>query len=183
MNIVRAIIIAVVAGLVGVMFFLVQGQYILIKLPWFSYPAVEGRGNRAVEMQRDITCHLWKDEAAVQVKKNILLSQEQGETIKRIVSTWLVVGGEEGCLENDVKINSVALTNQGTVALLVFNKTFLPTQASTQGRWQLVESLLSTLRAAGVVLEGVYFLQNQNFLTDDYLDFSQRWPIGGYHTR
>lgn len=183
MKLLHGVIISLLAGLAGGLFFLFQGQYIIVKLPWFSYPSIDARGTKTIEVSREIVCHVWKDGAVRQSKKNILVSQDQGETIKRIVSTWLVVGVDENCLEDDAKLLSVALTNQGTVALLVFNKTFIPAQSSTQGRWQLVESLLSTLRAAGMVLEGVYFLQNQNFLQDDYLDFSQRWPIGGYHTR
>ncbi len=183
MKLLHVIASAFFAGFLGIGFFLFQGQYIIVKLPWFSYPSIDGGGNKAVEVQREVMCHVWKDGAVRQSKKNILLSQDHGETIKRVVSAWLAVGVDENCLEDDAKLLSVALTNQGTVALLVFNKSFLPIQLSTQGRWQLVESLLSTLRAAGMVLEGVYFLQNQSIMPDDYLDFSQRWPIGGYHAR
>ena len=164
----------------GLLFFLIQGQYVLIKLPWFSYPLVEKKADRPIEVQRDVVCQIWLQGSIIQVKKNILWPQNQSEAIKRLVDLWAAAGVEEGAVAEEVKTHSVALTHQRTVALIAFEKTFIPAHLSTLGRWQLVESLLQTLRTAGVVLEGVYFVQGKHFLQDDYLDFSQRWPIGGY---
>lgn len=176
------LILAAVCG--GGAFFLVQNQYVIIKLPWFSYPTLESKSSRTSESEREIACQVWVHDHLVNVKKKILWSQDYADlTIKRVISAWLSVGMDEQIIPEDVKISSVALTNQSTVALLSFDKNFIPQQASTHDRWSLVESLLATLRTSGVVLEGVYFLEGQELLRDDYLDFSQRWPIGGYQSQ
>lgn len=169
------------AGFLGVTFFLFQGGYILIKLPWFSYPVVTHKSEKAFEVSREIACFVWKEGGIVDGKRKILMpSDHPAEGIKRVVAAWIAAGVDEKAVADEVKIVSVALTSQGTVALLNFDKTFIQPGLATYARWQLVESLLMTLRTAGVVLEGVYFLQGDLFLQDDYLDFSQRWPIGGY---
>ncbi|MBM3886973.1 hypothetical protein FJ364_03495 [Candidatus Dependentiae bacterium] len=172
--------IIVFSGIAGVFFFLIQGQYLLVKLPWFSYPVVQTSMSKPTEVQKEVVCYLSKQGLSLQIKKNILWPQSQLDAVRRVVDLWLTAGVDEGCLSEDVKMRSVALTQQETVALISFDKTFIPPHLSTMERWQLVESLLLTLRLAGVVLEGVYFVQDQSFLQDDYLDFSQRWPIGGY---
>lgn len=167
--------------ILGVVFFLFQGGYILVKLPWFSYPGLAHRSEKAFEVSREIVCSVWKDGVVIEGKRKVLMpSDHVGDGIKRVVAAWLAVAVDEKTVAEDVKILSVALTSQGTIALLDFDKTFMQATLSTYDRWQLVESLLMTLRTAGVVLEGVYFLQDNLFLHDDYLDFSQRWPIGGY---
>ncbi len=177
-----AFFVVLLSSIAGLLFFLIQGQYVLIKLPWFSYPLVEKRADRPAEVQRDVVCQVSRQGLTIQVKKTILWPQNQSEAIKRLVELWVAAGVEEGAVAEEAKIHSVALTHQGTVALIAFEKTFILPHLSTVARWQLVESLLQTLRTAGVVLEGVYFVQGQHFLQDDYLDFSQRWPIGGYQS-
>ena len=181
MKIAWGISISCMAGLFGAVFFLFQGGYILVKLPWFSYPGSVHRSEKAFEVSREIVCSVWKDGVVVEGKRKILMpSDHPADGIKRVVAAWLAAAVDEKAISEDVKILSVALTSQGTVALLDFDKTFMHSSLSTHDRSQLVESLLMTLRTAGVVLEGVYFLQGNLFLHDDYLDFSQRWPIGGY---
>lgn len=171
----------IAAGFLGVTFFLFQGGYILVKLPWFSYPSSTIKSDNACDFSREIACSIWKQGKIVEGRRKILMpSDNVSESIRRVVAAWLSVAADEKVVPEDVKILSVALTSQGTVTLLDFDKSFIENSLSTYDRWQLVESLLTTLRTAGLVLEGVYFLQNNQFLHDDYLDFSQRWPIGGY---
>lgn len=177
------IAITFLAGFFGFLFFLVQGQYIVIKLPWFSFPRSENMLRTTTSaVSREIICHLWGQNASMQIKKNILWPQSNTESIKRVVVAWIDSAINENIIADDVKVVSVALTQQSTVALISFNKSFILSELATCNRWQLVESLLQTLRGAGIVLEGVYFLQGQHFLQDDYLDFSQRWPISGYRS-
>jgi hypothetical protein len=180
----KKLVIIAFAGLMlcaGVLFFLVQGDYLIIKLPTFSYPSLSsGKAVRSSDAGHELNCFVWGRGSMRQVKKNILWSQDAATTIKRISAAWLQVASEEAGVADDVKIQSVALTSQGTVALISFDKLFIPAELSTADRWRLVESLLQTLRTAGVVLEAVYFLRANSCMTDDYLDFSTRWPIGGY---
>lgn len=172
------------AGLVGICFFLIQGQFILIKLPGFSYPALEkSKPAKPAENQRNFSCFIWKNRAMTPLQKKVLCPQDPAETIKRIVNVWLVTLVEEGVINEEIKLHNVALTQQGTVALLVFDRNFIPSHFSTPDRWQLIESLLATLRVSGVVLEGIYFLENNQLFQDPYLDFSHRWPIGGYRAQ
>ena len=182
MNKLVAVLLAGGALAVGALFFLIQGDYLIVKLPNFSYPSLSSKTVRASDAGRELTCFVWGRTGLRQAKKNILWSQDAATTIKRIATSWLLVAHEEAGVSDEVKITSVALTSQATVALIAFDKPFIPAEWGTSDRWQLVESFLQTLRTAGVVLEGVYFLHGEQCMPDDYLDFSARWPIGGYQS-
>lgn len=181
MKVLWGIGVLIAAGFFGMTFFLFQGGYIIVKLPWFSYPAFFVKGDNSCDLSREIVCSVWKRDRVVEGRRKVLIpSDNVSESIRRVVAAWLAVAADEKVIAEEVKIVSVGLTSQATVTLLDFDKSFIDNNLSTYDRWQLVESLLTTLRAAGLVLEGVYFLQNNQFLQDDYLDFCQRWPIGGY---
>lgn len=169
----------------GSVFFLIQGGYVFVRLPYFFYPALTSKqlifADRSTDVSKEVSYFLWKKDTQIATKKTILSSKSPREFIHRLVNGWLKLASDEGVISSDVRLSYVGLTNQATVALFSFNQTFLQENLSLHSRWKLVESLLMTLRSAGVVLEGVYFLVGKKAMPDDYLDFSQRWPIAGYN--
>ncbi len=166
----------------GIFFFLLYRDFVIIK--WVGSQGARQLAKLrkgAAVTRKEVKYYFFKDDT-VYFEEGIMIWDTSSPTknIKLLISDWLVCLQGEKQISPTVFLNSVAFSFGKESVFLNFNKSFFSKNSSIHHKWQLIESLLRTMRGAGVTVQSVRFFVDDKLLRDDHLDFSQPWPITGF---
>ncbi len=129
---------------------------------------------------------------------SILWPQTIQEQLSTIVTSWLVLLKKEQIIPRDVSLDTLLVDSQNQTAYLSFNCHFLRPFEPTEQKLHVLESLFKTISTnheptlahnghplsytdqedtACRPITKIMLLANHEPMQDDFLDFSQVWPI------
>lgn len=161
----------------GLLFYGIYNDHIIIRLP--------SRGGRRVYEQpvvkrKNAKFFYWHNGKFALEEKMILYSADPQFTLTELITHWLATLDQEYSLGKRVVLEELLLDKSGSEAFLSFNRApFLPTQ-STFEKLMWIESLLKTLKEAGLSVQKVHFFVKSKPLVDNHLDFNHAYPLSGY---
>jgi hypothetical protein len=163
-------------GFMGICYFAWQQELIILKYPFLNQQNYTQKSHT----KKNIALHFFKETWIVE-QSDIIWSSCDAENAYNIIRTLLQELHEERCIKKKINIDG-CFTDQSQKDLFVlFDRTPFSKHMSIQQKLYLIESILKTLRVNNInVINKVYFLVNNQCLTDSHLDFSQGWPIKGY---
>jgi hypothetical protein len=166
---------------IGMLFFLIQRNWLVVK--WVG---LWGQEKMTAERKKDIAARkkidifFWKDEKFQKETLSSVWFRNGAENIKHLINNWLVLLYEERVIQKSVRAETVALTDDGTSAIVSFEASFLGREWSTKKKSNTIESLFKTIRAGKSSIQKIIFLVKQHSMEDDQFDFSQPWPCDGF---
>ncbi len=180
------------ALLASVIFFAWLNKHILFLSP-FSTQKVKIRKIR----KKRITIFYYQQKEKQELV-SILWPQTTQEQLSTIVTGWLVFLKKEQVISRDIYLDTILVDSQDQTAYLSFNCHFLQAFEPTGQKLHLLESLFKTISAnqeptfannghsssytaqeatAARSITKIMLLVNHKPMQDDFLDFSQVWPI------
>jgi hypothetical protein len=168
--------------LTGIVFFLVQRNWLVIHWSYKNTESHTGLLNQKEPIaHKKIVLYYWKDEKFKTESTSLLWDTHNPEgNLKLLIKSWLTCLAEEKVVTPALTLESIALSSNDTTAYLSFNQSILSKEWSIFKKWQLIESLFKTLRAADLSITTVVFLVQNEPMQDDHIDFSQPLPTAGY---
>jgi len=136
--------------------------------------------NKHVVHRKKITMYYWKDDTLKQEEDSCIWGAGKAEDLKLLVGNWLLFLYEERILGKRVSLQSVALNASEQEAFLSFDHAPFSRDWSIHKKWQVLDGLCRTIKGLELEIQLVLFLVNHEIMSDDHLDFSQPWPIGGF---
>lgn len=98
----------------------------------------------------------------------------------RLVTNWLTVLDEEAVVDKPCLLQMLARMPSSQEFIVSFDRSLYTKESATYDKWMLTETLLKTLKSAGLPLQTVRLLVHHTPLDDDHLDFSCPWPGNGF---
>jgi len=130
--------------------------------------------------QEIIKLYVYKDDKIVQQDSSIPCGVSIADNLKHLVNAWINASYQSQILERKVVVKHVGLSSSGQDAYLSFDSSPLSASWSIYKKWQVLESLLKTIRESDIHLNMIFFREKHSPMEDEHLDFSQGWPIVGY---
>ena len=170
----------------GVLFYALHQDWLLFfcshrwapKLCTMSSRGTDKHGAHAA--RRKATLIFWHHDRWEKEMVDLVWPTDTAQAITYLLNSWLTLLDEEHITEQKITVQSVLLANNGTQALISFDRTPLAKESSTCAKWLLLEGLLKTIRENGIAITNVVFLVRHQPLRDYHLDFSNPWPIDGF---
>jgi len=163
----------------GVIYYACVRHWIIIQWPTYSCHGNDGQlvgtANTTSISILYWSTHEWKTETST-----IVATDDRSQTLKQILSEWLRVIDDNGCLPKKVKLETTMVSSSGTDLFISFSHTIFGKNQSIFQRWLLMESLLKTIHAYDPLIARVRLLVHHQPLPDHHLDFSSWWPIHGF---
>lgn len=116
----------------------------------------------------------WKAE-----KQELLWSDSVEQNILQLLNAWFMLLDEEHITPKKTMVQS-ALISTADCAYLSFDHNIFTKEETIFKKWMLIEGLLKTLVANGILLQQVQFFVQHQQLYDAHLDFSFPWPVHGF---
>lgn len=162
--------------LIGMLFYGIYNDLILIRLPFAQLSApFHTQTNR-----KTINLTYWNGTKWIAEEKEILFSSAIARTLQELITSWLTLLEEDRRTMKKVSLQSALIDQAGTEAFISFDRNPLAKEQSTLDKLLWLEGLLNTIRASGLPIQTVRFLVNGKPLIDTHLDFSHSWPVTGY---
>lgn len=166
----------------GVLFFLVQHRWVVVH--WSFKPATyenSSESEKTTVEKRKCKIYAFKDDKEV-VDEAIILWEPNNNThnVRQLVATWVTYQQEERILNQSLSLEAVAVSAATQILLLTFNQPIMNRDWSTFKKWQILESLLKTIRGTELPVTTVKFLVGDQVMSDDHIDFSQGIPVAGF---
>ena len=161
--------------LIGMLFYGIYNDLILIRLPFahLSAPFIP----RQIEKQSILPTGM---EPNGSLKKKRYSFHRGLRTLQDLVTSWLSLLEEDRRMPEKISLQSAMIDQAGTEAFISFDRNPLAKEQSTFDKLLWIEGLLRTIRTSGLPLQTIRFLVNAKPLTDIHLDFSHSWPVTGY---
>lgn len=141
------------------------------KVPTFTTSVID---------KKRITLFYWHKGHLKQEAKEIPWTSDTTANSTQITAHWLTLLDEEDILPKPIYAQSTAISQHNQELSLSLTQNPLETESSTYDKYQLISSLLQTLRTASIPTQNVRFLVDHLPLQDTHLDFSQPWPLQGF---
>ncbi len=153
----------------------------LLIVQWTSSSTVRSAPLENSANKKVITIFLWDRVAYKEERATILWSDDKIQTLRSLVTSWLAVLEDSGCLAQKTLLEAVLLAGAcGDEAFISFSRNPLAGHEKIFDRWMHLESLLKTIRNSGIGIKRVNFLVHHEPLKDRHLDVSRPWPIEGF---
>lgn len=164
--------------LIGMLFYAWYNEIIILRIPSKSSVAAVKSG---LTTRKKTKLYYYKDGAIKSEEKELLHATDNNlATIQTIVTAWLTFLDDEEHWPKRLSLQNVLLDLSGTNASLSFDQKPFSSEQSMQIKLHWVESLLKTVRDAGLPITSVRLFVHNKPLDDQHLDFSHPWPITGY---
>lgn len=134
----------------------------------------------SIAARKKVVLLFWRHDRWAKEQQDLVWPADKAQALTYLLNSWFTLLAEEQITEQKVTVQTVLLANNGTQALLSFDRNPLTKESSTFTKWLLLEGLLKTIRENGVSLETVVFLVRHQPLRDYQLDFTNPWPVGGF---
>ncbi len=160
----------------GILFFGYYHEYIIIN---FKKTTASTFDQTPTAQKKKIPLHFWRDGWRTE-EIQLLLSDSAVANAQIIASSWLEMAHDEHLLKKRVAVESV-LAHSDELFISLERAPFAK-ESSTFEKWMIVESILKTLKSAGLPFKNVRFLVHHQPMQDVHLEFSLAWPINGFVT-
>ena len=170
------IIISLCAFLFGLLFLVVRRHWVILRwIPSSSIEASNGEGSLAqsAKTRKEVALYAWKDDKLFKEGVRCIWGRSADNNIKNLVGLWLAFIYEERIISKRVQLESVALDESGQSVFLSFDRPLCEREWAIYKKWNLVKSLLKTIKTADVQIQDVLFLVKQEVMPDDHLEFSK----------
>jgi hypothetical protein len=170
------IIISAVCLFLGFFLLVVRRHWLILR--WIPSSSIARAAGCCPTTRRTVKLYAWKDDALCQENMRCIWGESAADNIKNLVGRWLAFVYEERIISKRVQIESAALDESGQSVVLSFDRPLCEREWSIYKKWQLVKSLLKTMKMTDAKIKDVLFLVKQEVMQDDHLEFSQ--PIGDF---
>lgn len=164
---------------VGIIYYALQKRLIIVQLPSYATNSITEISSHATS-KKNITIYYWAHGAFGHEATTVIVSENKVETLHYIVTSWLTILEQSGCLAKNVNLESVMLSASGNDAYISFDRTIFGKDESIFDKWMRTEGLLKTIRMAQIGIAQVHIFVHHQPITDAHLDFSQAWPTHGF---
>jgi hypothetical protein len=175
------IVISLCAFLFGLLLLVVRRHWIIIRwIPSSSIEASNGEGFLAKheKTRKEVTLYAWKDDQLYKDRVRCIWGQVAENNIKNLVGNWLAFIYEERIISKRVQLESVALDELGQSVFLSFDRPLCERGWAIYKKWNIIKSLLKTIKMTNEKVQDVLFLVQQEVMQDDHLEFSQPLALG-----
>ncbi|MFA6262881.1 MAG: hypothetical protein WCW33_04940 [Candidatus Babeliales bacterium] len=170
------IILLCICGLAGIIFFLIQRNWLIVQ---FTYtPSVASQQiQQNLTSKKAVKIFYWKKGSWRHEEASIVCDEQNPtQTLQQLVKQWLTTLSDEQLIPQNCAIESIALSSPGSEAYLSFDRSFLIPEQSIIKKWYIIEGLFKTLHHAGLTLTSMMFLVHDQPMVDDHIEFSQPIP-------
>jgi hypothetical protein len=162
---------------IGLVYFGIQKQIIIVRVP--PYTSTAGQSEGQSQSKRNIMLYYWCQGAFKQESIAVIDAASQADTLHYIVTNWLTLVEQTSVLNKKVSLESVMLSTAHD-AYISFDHSIFMKNESTYEKWMRVEGLLKTIRTANMGINRVCLHVRHSPLADAHLDFSRGWPVHGF---
>jgi len=160
------------------LFFIKQNWLIIHWVPGYSGSRATAKIiSKKMPLKKKITLYYWKDGVRKREQSSFISLLNKTDDLKLLVGDWLLFLYEERVLSKRIKIETVALSSSKQEAYLSFNQSLCAREWSIRKKWQLINGLCQTIAHAHVGVRSLFFLTNNEAMSDEHLDFSRSWPV------
>lgn len=163
----------------GLLFFLIEREYILIQCSFFSS---KNNLHPHITTKRNIILYCWNGHKVLDHQTSLVWHRARADNnVTLLVSTWLQFAHQENIITDNIDVECAFVSPQHPTELyLSFNHSPLSSQWSIQKKIFFIESLLKTITQAQFPFQHIIFLVNHQPMSDEHLDFSYPWPLAGF---
>ncbi|MBY0354027.1 hypothetical protein K2W90_06725 [Candidatus Babeliales bacterium] len=161
---------------------MIQRNILIIHWAWLSTPvkSAQVQALQAV-VRKPVIYHFFKHDKPDREQAFLMWHKHDlGHNVKHLVGGWLVCVQEERLVDHAVRLETVSFSLYNQEVYLSFTQALFKKDDSILKKWQLTESLLKTLRDAGIDIRAISLLVDHQPMSDEHLDFSQSWPLEGF---
>ncbi len=169
--------ISLIALSIGVLFFGIHQEWIIINRPKRSISLTNL--SPANISKKNVVLFYWRHDRWQHEDTEILWSDDVSYTIQQLISRWLVLIDEEQLIPNKIELQAVLINTTGEI-YISFDRYPFDEEVSTFQKIMFIEGLLKTLRENNINIQGINFLVHHQPLQDSHLDFSHSWPLQGF---
>jgi hypothetical protein len=137
-------------------------------------------GDHSVAARKKAVLIFWHHDRWTKETIELVWPADTAQALTYLLNSWFTLLDEEHITEQKVAVQSVLLANEGTQALISFDRSPFAKESSTFIKWLLLEGLLKTIRENSVAIANVVFLVRHQPLRDYHLDFTNPWPVSGF---
>jgi hypothetical protein len=164
----------------GSLFFLYQESWIIFFIPHQQTPT-----NIVIEQNsktKEATLWAFNSHTRSLKKESIemIYSDDIAQNLKLLINNWFLFLEEEGLIDKQIIVQSVALCENSAQAFVSINQYPFDKSMSTYQKLMIIESLLKTIRDNNVEISAIRLLIHHKQIVDDHLNFNISWPIQGY---
>ncbi len=167
----RNITIILFALLASIIFFGWLSKHILLLSP-FSTHKVKTR-----KIHKKVIKVFYYQQKEKQELVSVFWPQTMQEQLYTMVTGWLILLKKEQIIPRDIFLGTVLVDTQNLTAYLSFSCHFLQAFEPTSQKLDLLESLFKTISQNNELITKIILLVDHHPMQDDFLDFSQAWPI------
>lgn len=161
---------------IGLIWFLIRHDVIVI-LPR-TRPLTTKRGET---IKKIVPVYLFRQGAPYNEQVEVVWPEAVEDQVYMLVQAWTKLLESEGVCEQKVTLQDVTATQNKDTFFISFDRPPFNPDSSTQEKWQLLESLLTTIRTSIKSAQAsVHFLVHHQPLVDAHLDCTYSWPIEGF---
>ena len=131
--------------------------------------------------QQEIPLWFWREGKWRSEKVNLVLSSDVCSSVSRTTQAWAQALYEEGLTNKRIGVEAVLCGADSQTIYISFDRYPFEKEASLFDKWMRIEALLKTIRGLRGSYSKIHFLVHHKQLNDYHLDFSNPWPISGYH--
>jgi hypothetical protein len=170
------VILLCLCSLVGIVFFLVQRNWLIVQ---FTYaPSIaHQQAQQSLTSKKSVKIFYWKKGSWHHEEASIVWDdQNLTQTLQQLVKQWLTTMVDEQLIPQNCTLESIALSSPGSEVYLSFDRSFLIPELSIIKKWYVIEGLFKTIHHAGMTINSMMFLVNNQPMIDDHIEFSQPIP-------
>lgn len=164
----------------GSLFFLYQESWII-----FFMPHQQAATSISIEQNsktKEVTLWVFSNNTKSLKKESIemIYGEDVSQNLKLLMNNWFLFLEEEGIIDKQIVVQSVALSKCGSQAFVSINQYPFDKSASTYQKLMLIESLLKTIKENNIAIASIRLLIHHKQMIDDHLNFDISLPIQGY---
>jgi len=160
----------------ALIFFAVYNQWILFIGPMNGNIVTS---SSILMQKKQVVLHYFYGDKWKAEKQELLWTEKEDKNIFQLINALLTLLDEERVIEKKMTLQSVLISSAGCM-YLSFDHNILGKQETIFKKWMLIEGILKTITANGIVAQQVQFLVQHKPLEDAHLDFSTPWPSYGF---
>lgn len=179
-KLVRYTLLALFCLSAGILFFLIQREFIIIQ---WSYPSHRNVQSIYIDTTttKALTLYFWNNERIIDHETSMVWHRTNtAENLKTLVSSWLSLAHSENIFSKLVILQDAVYASQSKEAYLSFDQPLLNPTWSIRKKIFVLQSLLKTISKTDLHVQHIVFLVNHKPMTDEHLNFSYPWPLDGF---
>ena len=166
-------IVTLIACALGACWYAVHTQIIIISMPAHAEYFFQRATKKNIML-------FWNGE---QERTDCIWAESTQQNIATITAAWLAYAQDDGHLDKHIALEMITLTPAGNEAFISFSRSLFESRWSTRYRWQVLESLVATLRPLFPDLKLMRLLVRKQTWHDDHIDVTASLPVASCSTQ